>query len=392
MFANFSRQPARTFVLIGLLLALLAFAGSVSAQDMVQYPDNPIYGLSSGINATVDVYLPSAAHDLNSDRWMLSQELVHLPAVFFIPALSPPVMEQYAADLTGQGYAVVALDYRLQSAARDSLCGLSWLHTFAPIYGIDENRIVAFGFGYGGELAALLGAMGTTNQLVSADQGRSPMLTAPGMNPAQLADCPWPVPDVPMIEGVATYDALLDTQIALRDEAVRLSKLPPSGVTRAEMIAAFDEFAAMPVANWHEYRLPEVGPVEVSMADILRERIPQAEVIASQGVPVAEVLREQFAPQDTVRPVELTNEQLSTLAQSLPPYWLDGNEPPHLLMVAEGALGITRADNLAYNDLLRELGVPVRWAEMEGCGHDQCAMLEHMQPLNLFLDEVFASS
>ena len=373
MSATRTRFLYRSVVMIGLLLALLMITGTATAQDMIRYQDFPVYGLSSDAGATVDIYLPVWIGDLLSEPIVRTQDAVHLPVVFFIPALSQQAMDRYAADLTHQGYAVVALQYRQQLAAQDAVCGVSWLHTFAPLFGIDANRIVAFGYGQGGELAALLGSMDPSPQMAG-----------------DAAGCPWPVPDSPMIEGVATYDGLMDTPLVLADLAHQLTKLPPAGVSRAEMIALMDEYAALPVADWSSYRLPEVAPVEVATSDILRERLP-VEVPLANAVPLADVLREQMEP-PVVNPLfDLTNEQVNEYAQTLPVFWLDGSEPPHMLMVGTESNPIIRADNLAYNNLLRELGVPTTWVEMGGCGHDQCAMLDHLEPLNVFLAEVFVS-
>lgn len=373
MSATRTRFLCRSVVVIGLLLALLMITGSATAQDMIRYPDFPVYGLSSGAGATADIYLPLWTGDLLSDPIFRAQDAVQLPAVFFIPALSQQAMDRYAADLTQQGYAVVALHYRQQAAAQDAVCGVSWLHTFAPLFGIDANRIVAFGYGQGGELAALLGSMDPSPQ-VAGDAGR----------------CPWPVPESPMIEGVATYDGLMDTPLALSDLAHQLTKLPPAGMSRAEMMALMDEFAALPVAEWSGYHIPEAAPVEVAMSEILRERIPPAAPV-TVAVPVPEILREQLATPEVTPLFDMTNAQLAAYAQTLPAYWLDGTEPPHMLMVGTESNLVIRADNLAYNNLLREMGVPTTWVEMGGCGHDQCAMLDHLEPLNTFLAEVLVS-
>lgn len=393
MLANHSRQPARSFFVIGLLLIMLVLVRSADAQQqMIEYPDWPVYGLSSGISATADIYLPENAGELLSDPALRALDVVNLPAVLFIPALSASVMNQYASDLTGHGYAVVALDYRLQSAAQDGLCGLAWLHTFAPVFGIDENRIVTFGYGKGGELAALLGSMNSMTIPVTGGPSAGPLGMMTETSVGMPEDCPWPVPEDPMIEGVVTYDALLDTPVILTSPMLQLTKLPPHGMSRAEMIAAFDELAAMPAVDWHEYRPPETALVEVPLADVLRERISQPETTAQAEVPVAEVLREQFVPPVAVQPIDLTYEQLTSLAQTLPAYWLDGSEPVHMLMVGEESNPEIRADNLAYNNLLRNLGVTTHWVEMGGCGHDQCALIGNLEPMDMFLADVFASS
>jgi acetyl esterase/lipase len=345
------RQPVFLYVLIGLLLALLVFAGSASAQEaMIVYRDWPVYGLNSGINTTLDIYLPTNAGEVLEDPVLRALDVVNLPTVFFIPALNQQAMDEYASSLTGQGYAVVALDYRLQHATADSLCALSWLHTYAPVFGLNENQIVAFGYSDGGQVAALLGAMST-------DPSFLPTLSQ--------QECPWPVPEMPMIEGVATYDGHFGTPVALIDDVFQMTTVPPAETTRAQMVAAFNEFALTSPGNWANIRLPEPQSGAVSLSDQVR----------------------------TTTATAVSNpDWVTDVAATLPAFWIDESAPPHLLMVGDGATAVNRADNLAYDNLLRELGVPVRWAQMNGCGHDPCALIEHMEPLNMFLTDVFASS
>ncbi len=343
------RKFIRSFAVIGLLLGLLVFAGSATAQDILAYPDNPIYGAAGSIDATVDLYLPISTADLLADPAMRRLDVVNLPAVMFVPALSPQEMAPYVADLTGQGYAVAALDYRPHHATADALCAMSWLHTFAPVYGLDENRIVAFGYAGGGQVAALLGAM---NQTVA---------TAPDV---QAERCPWAVPEAPMVEGVATFDAELGTSVALVDTVYQTTVVPPADTTRAELIAAYNKFAVIPAADWAGVDLPEL----------------EASVISTDQV------------RNAASVINRNPDWVTDIAISLPVYWLDGDEPRHLLMVGDEAADVMRSDNLAYDSLLRELGVPVQLTEMANCGHDPCALIGNLEPLHGFLAEVFAGS
>lgn len=341
----------RPFALIGLVLALLTFAGSVSAQDkLVTWLDNPVYGAASGIDATVDLYLPVNAADLLADPAFRRLRVVSLPTVVFVPVLNPQAMSSYVADLTGRGYAVAAIDYRVRTAVTDSLCALSWLHEFAPAFGLDEHRMVAFGYSDGGQIAALMGVM---DQTVS---------TLPDI---QAQGCPWPVPESPMIEGVATYDADFATPVVLIDRAHQLATLPPVYTTRDEMIAAFDEFAFIPPDEWAAADLPAPQAVEAELADPLRATFVQASINPDWRLDVA---------------------------VSLPAFWLDQNAPPHLMMVGEASSRLVHADNALYTELLRDLNVPAQLTEMAGCGHDPCALIGNLEPLYGFLAEVFASS
>jgi acetyl esterase/lipase len=345
-------QPARSFVVVGLLLLLFVFVRVADGQDsMIVYRDWPVYGLNSSINTTLDIYLPLNAGELLEDPALWALDVVNLPTVFFIPALNQQAMDEYAARLTDQGYAVVALDYRLQHATADSLCALSWAHTFAPVFGLDENQMVAFGYSDGGQVAALLGAM-----------SMDPSSFLPTL---QEQECPWPVPNMPMVEGVATYDAHFGTPVALMDDLFQMTTVPPAETTRSQMIAAFNEFALMPAGDWAGIRLAEPQSGYVSLSDQVRTTMATA-------VP--------------------NPDWVMDVAASLPVFWIDENAPPHLLMVGDGISAANLADNLAYDNTLRDLGVPVQWAQMNGCEHDPCALLEHLEPLNLFLTDVFASS
>ncbi|PRY18378.1 alpha/beta hydrolase [Kineococcus rhizosphaerae] len=70
------------------------------------------------------------------------------------------------AELTGAGFAVAALDYRLSSEARwpaqldDVRAAVEFLRTRAPELGIDATRIGVWGESAGGHLALLLGVSG----------------------------------------------------------------------------------------------------------------------------------------------------------------------------------------------------------------------------------------
>jgi acetyl esterase/lipase len=317
---------------------------------MVVYRDWPVYGLNSGVNSTLDIYLPANAGALLEDPALRALNAVHLPTVFFIPALNQQTMDVYAAHLTDQGYAVVALEYRLRHATADSLCAISWAHTFAPIFGLDENQIVAFGYSDGGQFAALMGAMNT-------DPSFLPTL--------QEQQCPWPVPEMPMIEGVATYDAHFGTTFALLDDTFQMTGVPPAETTRSQMIAAFNEFALTTPNNWAGIRLADPLSDTVSLSDQVRT---------------------------TTATAVLNPDWVVDVAASLPTFWINENAPPHLLMVGDGLSAANVADNVAYDNVLRELGVPVQWAQMNGCGHNPCGLIGNLEPLDMFLTDVFASS
>lgn len=74
--------------------------------------------------------------------------------------------EELIATFVKRGYVIASIDYRLTDEANfpaqieDCKCAIRFLRANASMYGIDENRIFAWGESAGGHLAELLG---TTN-------------------------------------------------------------------------------------------------------------------------------------------------------------------------------------------------------------------------------------
>jgi acetyl esterase/lipase len=73
-------------------------------------------------------------------------------------------MTPYLITAAKAGYVAVAVSYRLAPAhpfpaqVQDSKCAVRWLRANASQYKIDKERIAAFGFSAGGNLACMLGA------------------------------------------------------------------------------------------------------------------------------------------------------------------------------------------------------------------------------------------
>lgn len=76
-------------------------------------------------------------------------------------------MESLAQRLAARGFVAMNVSYRLAPAyqfpaqLRDLEQAFEWLREAAPRYGVDPERIGAFGYSAGGHLAALLGTMGS---------------------------------------------------------------------------------------------------------------------------------------------------------------------------------------------------------------------------------------
>jgi acetyl esterase/lipase len=75
------------------------------------------------------------------------------------------VMRILAEQVAREGFVAVASQYRLcpknrfPAQVEDAKCAVRWMRASADKYGIDSNRIGAFGFSAGGHLALMLGMM-----------------------------------------------------------------------------------------------------------------------------------------------------------------------------------------------------------------------------------------
>jgi acetyl esterase/lipase len=121
------------------------------------------YGDASGERLLLDSFRPLA------DR-------VHLPVVILIHGGgmwtgSRADMREPAWELARAGFAAFAIDYRLVDAANgrnhwpaqldDAQTAVRWVRAHAADYSVDPDRIAAFGWSAGGQLAALLGTRET---------------------------------------------------------------------------------------------------------------------------------------------------------------------------------------------------------------------------------------
>jgi len=124
---------------------------------------------------------------------------------------SKTAMRSPATYFVERGYAVVAIDFRANargaypSSVQDAFCALAWIHTSAPTYGFDPQRVVAVGYSLGGTFAALLGTVSDPT--------------------VYMQGCPHTLPKTKRLAGVATitlisdYSALAKTSSALRNYA-----------------------------------------------------------------------------------------------------------------------------------------------------------------------------
>ena len=137
---------ATVFMLLG---------GSVAAQEAtpaIAGEKNVPYGEGLGGPLHLDVILPEAA---DTPR----------PAVILFPGwgASRFSMAPQARELTEAGYAAVTVDYTLKwpEFIDDAQLAVRWVRANAGRYGIDPERICAYGWSAGGQLAAMLAVRDT---------------------------------------------------------------------------------------------------------------------------------------------------------------------------------------------------------------------------------------
>ncbi|MFN8378845.1 MAG: hypothetical protein U0452_09255 [Anaerolineae bacterium] len=351
-------------LMLGLLMLMLAGAATAAPEPaMIAYHNIPVYGRDSAIDATMDVFLPQLASDERQRE--LGIELgAQLPVVLFVPELSGSAMSDYAQNLTARGYGVIAVHYSAQNAIADAMCALAWAHKAGPDYNLDPNEVVAIGFADGGRIAALMGSADLEWQPTYSGGAVRTDTPAPYVI-AGLDRCPYTMPTVPMVEAVATYNAELDTPVALVDSTTRKDMLGRSGAKAAQVDAALDWLAFVPPDEW---KSASQADVDIAMNTVDWRTLVPPEVAAGHEVEAPGLI-----PQTV----------LADVAVTLPAYWLNGSEPPHLLMVDPRASTVVRADNAIYAELLRDNGVPVQL---------QKVALGEMRPLDLFLADVFAGN
>ena len=127
------------------------------------------YVTYGGSSRTLDLYAPQGAQGMPLIVW------IHGGAFLFGSKEGFPV-EPVPLHLLLEGYAVASINYRLSPEAvfpaqlEDCKAAVRWLRAQAEEFGIDPNRIGAWGASAGGNLAALLG---TTGEVRDFDVGEN---------------------------------------------------------------------------------------------------------------------------------------------------------------------------------------------------------------------------
>ncbi len=132
--------------------------GAIAQRDIV-------YATHDGIELALDLYLPSAkAED-------------PLPVVIWVHGggwKNGSKNNCKAAFLAPKGFAVASISYRLTDVAQwpgqinDCYAAVRWLRQNAEMYGLDPDRIGAFGSSAGGHLVALMGTRSAGEESVSS--------------------------------------------------------------------------------------------------------------------------------------------------------------------------------------------------------------------------------
>ncbi len=156
-------------LVVALLLVFCPLA-SPAAQPVTALKDL-VYGQAGGHGLKLDLYRPILpTTDASSPR----------PVIVFLHGGGWRVggkkeASQVVDAITGAGYALASVDYRLSNEAifpaqiQDCKTAVRWLRANAGKYGLDPRRIGVMGFSAGGHLAALLG----TSAGVEALEGRA---------------------------------------------------------------------------------------------------------------------------------------------------------------------------------------------------------------------------
>ncbi|MBM3174084.1 MAG: alpha/beta hydrolase [Chloroflexi bacterium] len=166
---NHMKKQRTIFAFVALLLTLvLASACSVprtlaptnqgpSPEKLGTIERDIFYGTVDGAALKMDIYYPTSATSsvpavlhVHGGGWTKGDKALTAGAVF-VP------------ELTKRGYLVASINYRLApqykfpAHIQDVKCAVRYLRAHAADYGIDPDRIGAFGGSAGGHLVALLG-------------------------------------------------------------------------------------------------------------------------------------------------------------------------------------------------------------------------------------------
>jgi len=114
------------------------------------------------------VYKQAAGQPLKLDLYLPAHARTPMPIVVWVTGggwahAGKGECERLAAWLTGYGFAVAGIEYRVSSQApfpaqiQDCKAAIRWLRAHAAEYGLDRRNVGAWGDSAGGHLVELLG-------------------------------------------------------------------------------------------------------------------------------------------------------------------------------------------------------------------------------------------
>jgi acetyl esterase/lipase len=155
-----------------------------------------------------------------------------------------------------------------------------------------------------------------------------------------MTDCPHPEPEGPWVQGIVAYEGVFMTPVALDQELQRNNIARLRGLPRAEVDALFDLLIATPPAEWRD--IQDTDPAHRRLID---------------GFSLG---------------------------------WLDGSEPPFLLIYGSASeYDWMGAEQQFFASQLEAVGVPVEVVEKEGLIHRVDALAGHTEEMDTFLAEIF---
>ncbi len=171
-------------VLAGCLCAAVLFPGPAVAGDSAPELAAKTVAVPAGV-----AYIPDVTYVTFADQTTLELDIAYpsrgagpFPVLLILHGQgwvmgNRKIMTPYLLTAAQAGYVAVAISYRFApqhpfpAAVQDGKCAVRWLRANAAKYNLDKDRIGAFGFSAGGNLACMLG---TTDSKAFEDSGGHP--------------------------------------------------------------------------------------------------------------------------------------------------------------------------------------------------------------------------
>jgi acetyl esterase/lipase len=157
-----------------LCVMLTAFASARVEAAPAAVERNVVYGMYSGLGLLMDVYRPAKPNGaaivaIQGSGWYAPMRYDAAPITSRTGVIA------YAQNLAAAGYVVFAINHRAAPRFRfpaqieDAQRAVRFIRAHAGDYGVDPQRIGAYGSSSGGHLASLLGLMDSPGDPANAD-------------------------------------------------------------------------------------------------------------------------------------------------------------------------------------------------------------------------------